>query len=185
MRDWVRNYFVMDPSQVIYKRKSIKNAYCIILIIMVISIILWHIDPLLANDSVNTFLWELTRPTVGRILLINGSVNTPKTIRDDRRRCFPWGPPRRYITRISKAAVICCQGMIRVLEVAVEGDSEKMTRKELDSEKKTSCVSWNDRETTTYYKSVARIRVVKTENPSACVKVNCEVYRIAIVLYCL
>jgi hypothetical protein len=32
------------------------------------------------------------------------------------------------------------------------------------------------------YKTVARIRIVKTENPSTCVTVNCKVYRIAIAL---
>jgi hypothetical protein len=33
------------------------------------------------------------------------------------------------------------------------------------------------------YKSVARIRLVKTENPIACVTVNCKVCRSAIAFY--
>jgi hypothetical protein len=33
-----------------------------------------------------------------------------------------------------------------------------------------------------YYESVARIRLVKTENPSVCVTVNCKLWRLAIVL---
>jgi hypothetical protein len=35
------------------------------------------------------------------------------------------------------------------------------------------------------YKLVARIRLVKTENSSACVTVNCELCRSVIALYCL
>jgi hypothetical protein len=62
--------------------------------------------PLLGNDSVNTFPWEPTRATIGHLLLDNGSVNTPKTRRDNRRRRFPWGPPRSYITGSSKGAVV-------------------------------------------------------------------------------
>jgi hypothetical protein len=34
-------------------------------------------------------------------------------------------------------------------------------------------------------KSVARRRVVETENPSACAKVHCKLYKTAMALYCL
>jgi hypothetical protein len=70
-------------------------------------LILWRIDPLLGNDSVSTFPRKHTRATIGRTLLGNRSVNTPKVIWDNRRLCFPWGPPRVYITGISKGAVTC------------------------------------------------------------------------------
>jgi hypothetical protein len=62
---------------------------------------------LLGNDSVNTFPREPTRATIGRLLLGNGSVNTPEKIQDNIRRCFPWGPPRDYVTRSSKGAASC------------------------------------------------------------------------------
>jgi hypothetical protein len=68
--------------------------------------ILWRIDLLLGNDSVNIFPREATCGKIGRLLLGNGSVNTPKTIQDNRTRCFPWAPPRGYITRSSKGAVV-------------------------------------------------------------------------------
>jgi hypothetical protein len=58
------------------------------------------------NNPVNTLPREATRATIRRLLLGNGSVNTPKTIRDDR-RCFPWGPPWGYMTIISKGAASC------------------------------------------------------------------------------
>jgi hypothetical protein len=45
--------------------------------------------PLLGNDSVNIFPPEAMRATIGRLLLDNGSVNTPKTIRDNIRWYFP------------------------------------------------------------------------------------------------
>jgi hypothetical protein len=38
--------------------------------------VLWRIDPLLGNDSVNTFPREPTRETIGRLLLGNGAVYT-------------------------------------------------------------------------------------------------------------
>jgi hypothetical protein len=70
--------------------------------------------------------------------------------------------------------VSCC----RVLATAVEDDWEEMTRNELDSAKKTSCVKsqWD------CYISVVRIRLLKTENPSACVSENCKVCKSAIAL---
>jgi hypothetical protein len=55
-------------------------------------------------------------------------------------------------------------------------------RKESGCDKKTSCMlqwQWD------CYKSVARIRLVKTENPSACATVNCEACTSVIALYCL
>jgi hypothetical protein len=40
-------------------------------------------------------------------------------------------------------------------------------------------------EVTHYYKPVARIKLVKSENPIVCVTVNCEVCRSAIALNCM
>jgi hypothetical protein len=48
----------------------------------------------------------------------NGSVNTHKIIRDNTRRCFPWGPPRGYITRNSKGAV----SFVRSCESSVDDE---------------------------------------------------------------
>jgi hypothetical protein len=59
----------------------------------------------------------------------------------------------------------CCQELGRVLEMAVEGDWEDFM---CDLK-----LQWDG------YKSVARIRLVKTKNPSACVTVNCKVCKIS------
>jgi hypothetical protein len=64
--------------------------------------------------------------------------------------------------------------------MAVQGDRKEMARKESSGAKKTSCVIWSDSETD---KSVARIRLEKTENPSACATVNCKLCKSAIALY--
>jgi hypothetical protein len=111
-----------------------------------------EIDSLLGNDSVNTFSRTPTRATIGRLFLGNRSVKTPKTIKDNRRRCFPWGPPRGYITNSSREQLVvvrsldiwdeeliwvsCCQEFGRILQMAVQGDWEEMTRKELRSAKR-------------------------------------------------
>jgi hypothetical protein len=108
--------------------------------------ILWRIDPLLGNGSLNIFLWKRTCETIGCLLLGNGSVNTPKIIRRNRGWYFPWGPPQGYITGSSKRAVSfvrswacsveeefncvsCCQELGRVLEIAVERDWKETVRK--------------------------------------------------------
>jgi hypothetical protein len=49
---------------------------------------------------------------IGRLLLVNGSVNTPKTIRDNRRQCFPCGPLRGYITRSSKGTGVVVENWV-------------------------------------------------------------------------
>jgi hypothetical protein len=149
---------------------------------------------MLGNDSINIFPWESTHATVVLILLGNGSVNTPKTIRYSRRRRFPWGPPQGYITGNSEGAVGCqklrefsWRGVVVKNWVEFWRWQSKVTEKkcqerELGGAKNTSFVIWSDSES---YKSVARIRLVKTENTSACLTVNCNVCRSAIALYCL
>jgi hypothetical protein len=53
-------------------------------------------------------------------------------------------------------------------------DWQEMARKESDCERKTSCVNWIDGDG---YKSVVKIRLMKTEKSCACVTVNCEVWK--------
>jgi hypothetical protein len=62
------------------------------------------------------------------------------------------------------------------------GSCRIMAIEELYCAKMTSYVIGSYSETD---KSVAKIRLVKTENPNVCGTVNCKVCRIAIALYCL
>jgi hypothetical protein len=147
------------------------------------ALLLWRIDPLLGNDSANTFPREPRSATIGRLLLGNRSVNTSKTIRDNRRFCFPWGAPRGYITKSSKWSLV----VVRSWESSVEEEfiwvscRQDDSRRWLWKEDFMCDLKWQ----WDCYKSVARIRLVKTEKPSACVTVNWKVCRSAIALYCM
>jgi hypothetical protein len=124
---------------------------------------------LLGNGSVTTFPWKQMHATIEEW-------------------CFLWSAARHCITRLCSG--VLCGSIMRlynedlmqleselswVLDLAVAAenwDSQQSRRlrimawKELDCAKKTSCVlqwQWD------CYKSIARIRLVKTENPSVCV----------------
>jgi hypothetical protein len=146
-----------------------------------------RVYPLLGKDPINTFPQQL-RPTRNN----RGYV----TIRDAYSRC--------YVSNAAYACAVtshnntrCDAGGVsfgsalrlynedltqlklelgRVLEMAVERGWEKMARKELCRAISDLKLQWD------CDKSVARIRLVKTGNPSACATVNCKVCRIKIVL---
>jgi hypothetical protein len=137
-------------------------------------------------------MWSAPRP-----LLWNGAVNTPKTIQDNRRRCFPWGPCKVVLRKCSaeqngvKSRVSGHQpdgiwaweqrnwieSSLRNWQLQNKGKKGIRRCKE-DFIYDLKC-QWD------CYKSVARIRQVKPEKPSACETVNSKVCRIAIALYCL
>jgi hypothetical protein len=56
--------------------------------------ILQHIDPLVGNDSVNTYLWKRTHAKIGRLLLGNRSI---KSLLNNREAVFSvWYVLRGY-----------------------------------------------------------------------------------------
>jgi hypothetical protein len=59
----------------------------------------------------------------GRLLLRNGDVNT---LLNNRKQCFPWGPPRHYITRISSSGTCVEAGSnTSTVNLQVVGGDEK------------------------------------------------------------
>jgi hypothetical protein len=128
-------------------------------------------------------MWSAPRP-----LLCNGAVNTPKTIRDNRRLFsmgsvqssykeeFNWAIEKRLDSRVSgrQPAGLWAweqrnwiESSLRNWQLQNNGKKGIGLRKEdfmCDLK-----LQWD------FYKYVAWLRLVKTENPSACVAVNCEV----------
>jgi hypothetical protein len=134
-------------------------------------------------------MWSAPRP-----LLCNGAVNTLKTIRDNWRRCFPC----KVVVKKNSIGQQSVQSRVSRRQPAGTWAWEQRNWTEsslrnwqLQNIGKKGIRLW--KEDFMYdskwqwdcYKSVARIRLVKTEYPSACVMVNCKVCRSAIALYCL
>jgi hypothetical protein len=102
-----------------------------------------------------------------------------------------WGATKRakkivrvsWVSRRQPARIWAREHRNRIQKVGSRRWLRRNGKKGLCCAKKTSCVVWSDSETV--MKSVARIRLVNNENPSACVTVNCKVYRSAIALYYL
>jgi hypothetical protein len=151
------------------------------------------------------------RATIGRLLLGNGSVYMPQIIRDDRRRRFQWSPPQRlyngmfqrngvvgrswessvHFSELSRIGSSSGDGSRRWLRIngrkgigRCQEDFIRDLNWQWDCYKSVARIRLMKTENWQWdcYKSVARIRLVKTENPSACVTVNWKVCRSAIAL---
>jgi hypothetical protein len=107
----------------------------------------WRTNPLLGNDSVKTFPREPTCAKIGRLLLGYGSLHTPKTKRDNRKRCFPWGPsqdewevPRKQLSEVERVQLKKNSFESIVVENLVELQrwQSKVTEKKLQERKYTA-----------------------------------------------
>jgi hypothetical protein len=124
-------------------------------------------------------------------LLCTGALNTPKSIRDKRRRCFTWSPCK-VVTKKNSTEQPRVQSQVPRSQPAriwtsnwtdsslrnwqLQNNDTKGIR--LRKEDSMCDLKWQ----WYCYKSVAWIRLVKTEKPSACWTVNCKVCRSAIAL---
>jgi hypothetical protein len=145
--------------------------------------ILWRAYPIRGNRSVNTFLQQ-TVSTIGHPLLGNGPGNMPswqqKTVFSVESVLGSYKRAQsedrtEYITVVGSSWVDLSQvfgiGSCRYGKKGIRlWQEDSMCDLKLKGDG---------------YKSVARIRLVRTENPRACVTVNWKVCEIAMVLYCL